>query len=197
MKAVMPSIPPDILEWRKRTGADRRDEMWEGVLHLGPTPNRDHQKFEWSLETYLELRWARPGNGKVVHELNLASPGGWPRNYRIPDLMLLKSDRFSVDKNEYFEGAPNVVVEIRSPDDESEEKLPFYLNLGVPEAWMIDRDTKEPTILALEEGSYQKVPPGPDGWILSRETGIELRKGKAGKLEIRLQGDDATREELP
>lgn len=197
MKAVMPSVPPDILELRRQTGADRWDEMWEGVLHMGPTPNRDHQDLGGSMETYLRIRWARPRKAKVIHELNLASPRGWPNNYRIPDLMLLTPDRFSVDKNEYFEGAPNVVVEIRSPGDESEEKLPFYLNLGVPEVWMIDRDTKEPSILALAEGSYQTVPPGPDGWILSRETGIELRKGKAGKLEIRLQGDDATREELP
>ena len=111
--------------------------------------------------------------------------------------MLLTPDRFFVDKNEYFEGAPNVVVEIKSPGDESEEKLPFYLHLGVPEAWMIDRDTKEPSILALEEGSYRKVAPDAAGWILSRETGIELRQGKSGKLEIRLQGDDSIREELP
>ena len=47
MKAVMPSVPPEILEWRKRTGADRWDEMWEGVLHMGPTPNYDHQDLEW------------------------------------------------------------------------------------------------------------------------------------------------------
>jgi Uma2 family endonuclease len=197
MKAVMPSVPPFILEWRRQTGADRFDEMWEGVLHMAPTPNFTHQEMEGALETFLRLRWARPRKAEVIHKLRLASPRGWPNNYRIPDLMLLTPERFSVNKNEYFEGAPNVVVEIKSPDDESEEKLPFYLILGVPEVWMIDRDTKEPTILALEEGSYQKVPPGADGWILSRETGIELRQGKDGKLEIRLQGDDSTREELP
>ncbi len=197
MKAVMPSVPPDILEWRKRTGADRWDEVWEGVLHMGPTPNYDHQELEGSLETYLRIRWARPRKAKVVHNLNLASPRGWPKNFRIPDLMLLTPDRFFVDKNEYFEGAPNVVVEIQSPGDESEEKLPFYLHLGVPEVWMIDRDTKEPSILALEEGSYQKVRPGSEGWIPSRESGLELRRGRPGKLEIRLQGDESTREELP
>ncbi len=32
MKAVIPTALPDILSFRKRTGADRWDEMWEGVL---------------------------------------------------------------------------------------------------------------------------------------------------------------------
>ena len=40
MKAVMSSLLPDIQAMRKRTGADRWDEMWEGVLHMPPMPNR-------------------------------------------------------------------------------------------------------------------------------------------------------------
>src|SRR5262249_46200407 len=40
MRAVMSIIPPEILEWRKRTGADQYDEMWNGVLHIMPVPNR-------------------------------------------------------------------------------------------------------------------------------------------------------------
>ncbi len=78
MRAVMPAVPPDILAWRKRTGADRWDEMWEGVLHMPPAPNREHQEFEWSLETYLRLHWARPSGAKVYHQINVAAPGGWP-----------------------------------------------------------------------------------------------------------------------
>ena len=43
MRAVIPEVPPDILAWRKRTGSDMWDEMWEGVLHMAPMPNREHQ----------------------------------------------------------------------------------------------------------------------------------------------------------
>ena len=50
---------------------------------------------------------------------------------------------------ECLEGPPTVVIEIRSPDDETLEKLPFYAKLGVPEVWVIDRDSRaveiEPT----------------------------------------------------
>lgn len=57
MRAVMPEVSPAILAWRKRTGADRWDEMWEGVLHMAPLPNREHQDLEGAMETYLRLHY--------------------------------------------------------------------------------------------------------------------------------------------
>ncbi len=49
MKAVMPEVPQHVLHERARTGANRWDEMWEGVLHMPPMPNRDHQDLALSL----------------------------------------------------------------------------------------------------------------------------------------------------
>lgn len=197
MRAVMYEIPPDLLAWRKCTGADRCDEMWEGVLHMAPSPNREHQDLEGALETYLRLRWARPHHARVYHQINLTPPGGWPNNYRIPDLILLTPARFAIDHNEYFEGAPDVVVEIRSPGDASYDKLPFYAALGIPEVWIIQRQSKEPEVYVLRGNTYQLRAAGQDGWILSALTGLELRAGAPGKLAIRLAGDDTTREDLP
>src|SRR5262245_25481128 len=156
MKAVMPIVPPDILAWRKKTGAHKFDELWDGVLHMPPMPNRDHQDLEGSLEMYLRVHWGKPNEGKVYHQINLAPIGGWPNNFRIPDLLLLKPERFAIDRNEYFEGAPDVVIEIRSPGDETYEKLDFYRELGVPEVWVIDRDTKEPEVHVLKRGRNKK-----------------------------------------
>src|ERR1044072_4845989 len=109
MKAVMATVPPDILEWRRRTGADQWDEMWEGVLHMAPSPNRDHQDFEGALEAWLRLNWAGPNGCRVYHQINVAQPGTWPKNYRVPDLVLLTPKRFHIDCNEYFEGGPDAV----------------------------------------------------------------------------------------
>lgn len=64
------------------------------------------------------LRRARPHGAKVYHQINLCPPGGWPDNYRIPDLVLLTPARFSIDRNAYFEGASDAVVEICSPGGE-------------------------------------------------------------------------------
>jgi Uma2 family endonuclease len=196
MKAVMATVHPEILAWRKRTGADRYDEMWDGVLHMPPMPNRMHQDFEWGLETYLRLVWAAPREAKVYHQVNVASIGGWPNDYRIPDLVLLLPERFAIDRNEYFEGAPTAVVEIHSPGDETYEKLPFYAGLGVRETWVIHRDTKEPEIHVLRGKRYRKQRIS-GGWQRGPTTGIDLTLARPGKLAIRLAGDDSTRRELP
>ncbi len=196
MRAVMSSVPPEIVAWRRKTGADQWDEMWEGVLHMTPMPNRDHQDLEWALETWLRLHWARPQGCKVYHEVNLTRPGGWPDDYRIPDLLLLTPQRLAIDKNTYFEGAPDAVVEIRSPDDESYEKLAWYASLGVPEVWIIERDSKVPELHRLRAGQYVVASPDADGWLVSG-LGISLRAARPGTVEISLAGDPSTLEQLP
>lgn len=193
----MSPVPPEILAWRQRTGADRYDEMWEGVLHMVAAPNREHQDLKGALETWLRLHWARPTGCKVYSEINLALPGSWPHNYRIPDLVLLTPERFDIDLNERFEGPPEVVVEIRSPGDESYEKLEFYAQLGVPEAWVIHRDTKQPEIYCLAGAAYELVALDAEGWHSSRSLPVQMRPGAPGKLLIRLVGVGTTQEELP
>jgi hypothetical protein len=47
-------------------------------------------------------RWARPLKAKVYHNVNVASPGGWPHDYRIADLVLLGPERFGIDRHECF-----------------------------------------------------------------------------------------------
>jgi len=197
MKAVMSEVPQHILDQRARTGADRWDEMWEGVLHMPPMPNREHQDVARDLMIWLETKWARPLGNRVHGPINLASPGGWPNNYRIPDLVLLIPDRFGIDRNEYFEGPPTVVIEIRSPGDETIEKMPFYARLGVPELWIVDRDTKAPELYVLEKGEYQEQSPGTDGWLESAATGIRLRAEPDEKLAIQLGENPQTRQVLP
>jgi Uma2 family endonuclease len=196
MKAVMLEIEPQILDRRRCTGADRWDELWDGVLHMPPMPNRSHQELELSLGAWLKTYWARPRGCKVYPPINLALPGRWPADYRIPDLVLLTPDRFHIDRNEYFDGGPTVVVEIRSPGDESYEKLPFYAQLRVPEVWIIDRDTRQPEVLRLFNAGYQPVPPDGEEWVVSDVTGIRMR-AEQGKLAIALTTDPASLQFLP
>jgi Uma2 family endonuclease len=197
MKGVMPEVPQHILDQRARTGADMWDEMWEGVLHMPPVPNREHQDVLMSLAIWLRTHWALSLGNRVHGPINLASPGGWPNDYRIPDLVLLTPDRFEIDHNEYFEGAPAVVIEIRSPGDETMEKMPFYAKLGVPEMWIIERDTKVPELYVLREGEYQRQPADADGWLQSAATGIRLRAEPHDQLTMQLGEDEGTSQVLP
>lgn len=197
MKGVMPSIPPHVLEERKLTGANQYDEMWAGVLHMPPSPTRMHQDIEGTVEAWLRWYWVPLHGAKVFHQINVASLGGWPKNYRIPDLVLLSPERFAIDRDEYFEGAPDVVVEIHSPGDETYDKFSFYAELGVPEIWVIHRDSCTPEVHRLTRGRYKEQPAGRNGWIKSKQTGIELAHGLDNKLAIRLASDDDSRHNLP
>jgi Uma2 family endonuclease len=197
MKAVMANVPEHILEWRRRTGADQWDEMWEGVLHMAPSPNREHQDFEFGLESWLRRHWAELNGCRVYHQINIAEPGTWPDNYRIPDLVLLTPARFDIDRNEYFDGGPDAVVEIRSPGDEAYEKLDFYAKVGVREVWIIDRNTKRPEIFTLLSDEYKSQAAGGEGWLRSDVAGTELRATGDGELEIRVAGRIETEARLP
>jgi len=197
MKGVISVVPQHILEARARTGADRWDEMWEGVLHMPAMPNREHQDLALQIATWLDTRWVSPARGRVHGPINLASPGGWPADYRIPDLLLLRPDRFPIDHNEYFEGPPTAVIEIRSPGDETYDKMAFYQKLGVPEVWVIDRDTRKPDLYVLRKGQYETRDADPDGWLVSDATGIDLRAEPMDRLSIRIAKDESTRVVLP
>ena len=197
LRAVMCEVPEFILQWRKTTGADRRDEMWEGVLHMAPSPNLDHQDLEGELEHWLRLHWMPLAAGKVYNQVNVSIATPWTSNYRVPDLMLLTPEQFHFRRDTYFGGPPTVVVEIHSPGDESYEKLPFYAALGTPEVWIIDRDSKAPEIHLLEGGNYRLLPVDGDGWLRSPTTGVEMRVDNPGRLMLRLNGDEPTRDEIP
>jgi Uma2 family endonuclease len=197
MKAVMPNVPEHILEWRRRTGADRYDEMWEGVLHMAPVPNRDHQDLALALGAWLRLNWAKPSGCRVYPEINIAEPGTWPGNYRVPDLVLLTPARFHIDCNEYFDGGPDGVIEIHSPDDEAYDKFEFYAKVRVREVWIIDRDTRRPQIYRLVGNEFETRAPDSAGWLQSDIVGAEMRATGDEKLEIRIIGRHDTIEKLP
>lgn len=201
MRAVIAEMPRRWLDEHKASEAAQWDEVWNGVLHMPPMPNGMHQDFNLDLASFLKWDWAKPRGGRVRQEVNLTTPEDedrWTHNYRIPDLVLLSPDRLHIDKNEYMVGAPLVVVEIKSPGDETYEKFPFYAGLGVPEVWVFDRDTRAPELYALGPGpAYVPIPAGPDGWHTSPAAGVEFRHLAPNKVTARLAGDPASSADLP
>src|SRR5947209_14189297 len=136
MRAVMLEVPEHLLEERRRLGHDRRDEMWEGVLHMAPQPLTRHQ----IIETRLLVALVPPADARgvvAIGEPNLLRPGtGWA-DYRVPDLVVARPENVSVRG---VEGRAELVVEIRSPGDESYEKLPFYAGVGCRGVLSVARD---------------------------------------------------------
>ena len=199
MKAVINQMPAHWLAERTQSEIAQWDEMWEGVLHMAPMPNRTHQRFARDLQIYLHLNWAKPLGAEVHQEVNVAPADepDWTKNYRIPDLVLLTPDRFAIDRIEYMAGAPLVAVEVQAPGDETYEKLPFYAALGVPEVWVFDRDTKAVEVRTLAGSAYALLAPDADGWLRSPATGVQFRPVPPNKVRVRIGDHDATAADLP
>jgi Uma2 family endonuclease len=199
VKAVLYEIPPHWLAERRNSDASQWDEMWEGVLHMRPVPTTTHNNLAYDLRGHLKRWWAKPRGCRAYGETNLTTPADedeWTKNYRIPDLVLLDPPRFGIDKDAYTAGAPLVVMEVRSPGDESYEKLPFYAALGVPEAWVIDRDTRVPEVYRLAAGKYEPTAADAAGWVVSPATDVRLMAAN-GKLRVQVGDDPASQIDLP
>lgn len=197
LSAVMSVVPEYLLRWRRETGADQWDEMWQGVLHMDPPPNVPHQDLEGWLEYYFRRHWVPRTGGRVFHQVAVSPDGeAWTRNYRVPDLLLLLPDRFHLRRPSYLAGPPHVAIEIHSPGDEAHAKLPFYYELGVDEAWIIERDSWRPDLFVRGAAGFEPRAADADGWLRSPLAGAELSMPVSGRLALRLCGDDSTREEF-
>ena len=129
----MLEVDPKLLAERARLGLDGRDEMWDGELHMVPPASGTHQRFGFRLALALNTLAEAQG-------LLMSYETGFFRtenDYRVPDLAVYRPDQAS---ERGAEGA-ELLVEIRSPGDESMVKLPWYLAHGCREVLIIDRDT--------------------------------------------------------
>lgn len=175
MKAVLPAITVEDLARRQILGLDRWDEEWEGVLHLAPAPNYEHQRILDGLIAFLVPRLKR-GRGILVSGINVYNETAQREDYRIPDLTFIASGREGVIARDGTRGGgPDAVIEIRSPDDETYEKLSFYAGLGVREVIVIDRDSKEPKVYQLTDGSYLPALPDHEGWSTADTLRVRFR----------------------
>jgi Uma2 family endonuclease len=137
-----------LLERRRAIGADRHDEMWQGVLHMAPAPQRSHAEIQAQLLVRLDAP-ARAADLRSLGEFNL----GGPDDYRVPDAGLLTPGGDAL----YLDTA-TLVVEILSPDDGTWEKLPFYAAHRVDELLIVDPLTHVVQRLALTQGGlYEPI----------------------------------------
>jgi Uma2 family endonuclease len=180
MRAVVLEPDPQWLATRRRLGLDRFDEVWDGVLHVVPFPNAEHQRLEGKLETVLE-RIVEPLGLEVFRNFGIYDPAAAETNYRGPDLLVVDPKHVS---QRGVEGRAELVVEILSPSDESRDKLPFYARCGIPEVWLVDPATRQAEIYILRQDAYVAIPPMSDGALHAPRFGLELRVVEGPRLRI-------------
>lgn len=193
MRVVMPVALPEVLRFRERTGADRFDEMWEGVLHRPPSPSFHHQAHASRILNFFVEVWSPRTGGAAVMQMNVSTPDRWNQDYRIPDVSVMLPDR--LPRGEAMFVQPNVVFEVRSPGDETYDKLTFYAAVGVEAVVVIERDTKAVQVFALSGDSFVLVPPSPHGWMIIGPIGVEARTestDSGSTLRLRLRGESET-----
>jgi Uma2 family endonuclease len=153
IRAVRAATP----EERARLGIDRWDEVWEGMLHVVPPPSLVHQRLSSKLSQFLGPLLEKRGI-ETLHETGVYRPGAGETDCRVPDLLFLAIGREpSLATDRGIEGGPLAVVEIRSPDDQTLDKLPFYASLGVVEVIVIEPDTRTVDIHRLVDGRYLRA----------------------------------------
>jgi Uma2 family endonuclease len=150
MQAVWLAVPEHFLEERHAHGHDKADELWDGVLHMPPTPSFAHGSVITKLIYALTPIAKRRGWDIVGDSVSLF---GSDTNYRVPDAQIFRPDQPSMRG---LEGA-QLVIEMLSPHDEARRKFPFYANVGVSEIWLIEPNSREHEIHVLRDGRYVRV----------------------------------------
>ncbi|MDN5857588.1 MAG: Uma2 family endonuclease [Pseudonocardia sp.] len=164
MRVLMVDAPQAMLDERRRLDQDKRDEMWDGVLHMVPPAGGPHQGLGYGF-----LRVAGPlaeQRGLVPrYETGLFRSDS---DYRVPDLSFCRPEHLS---ERGLEGA-ELVVEIRSPRDETYEKLDFYARVGVLELLVLHPRPRRVELFRNVAG--RMLPVQSDGKVHSEVLGLTL-----------------------
>jgi hypothetical protein len=142
MEAVIldPDLRNRLIRQRRRTGADRFDEVWDRVYVISPEADNLHQQIAFRLACAIDQANGGPSAGTTFTGVNVSDrETHWKRNYRCPDVALFLPGNPAQDRGSHWLGGPDFAVEIISPYDRSRHKMQFYAKVGVRELLLIDR----------------------------------------------------------
>ena len=141
----------DLLAQRRASGADRYDEVWDGVYVMSPMANNQHQSLATQLAIAIGTRVDWQGLGQTLAGANVSDRReNWTHNYRIPDVLVFLNQTAAEDCGTHWFGGPDFAIEIVSPDDRTLEKLNFYADVRTQELLVIDRDPWQLTLYRLD-----------------------------------------------
>lgn len=118
--------------------------------------NKTHQTLFLFLSTLLNLYLGLTDKGEL-------HPDGYPmfispdKPARQPDLLVVLNENQAQSKENYLDGAADLVVEIVSPSSSAVdrgEKFEEYEQAGVKEYWIVDPIRNEVIVYALNDNGY-------------------------------------------
>lgn len=152
------ALANEVLQRRRASGADRFDEVWEGVYVMSPMANNQHQALAAELVIAIGTIIDWKERGQTIPGANVSDQhDNWTQNYRIPDVLVFLSNTSAIDCGTHWFGGPDFAIEIVSPGDRTLDKLDFYAKVGTRELLVIDRNPWQLTLYRLIDGRLAPV----------------------------------------
>jgi Uma2 family endonuclease len=146
-------LADELIRRRRESGADKYDEVWDGVYVMAPLANDEHQDLVDQFATILTVTVQWKGLGKVRPGVNVSDRrDDWRSNYRCPDVVVYLNNTAAENCGTHWRGGPDLAIEVTSPDDATLDKLPFYAQVGTRELLVVDRDPWRLTHYRLQDG---------------------------------------------
>jgi hypothetical protein len=182
MRGLLLEIPEWLLEERRASHADRRDELWDGVLHMSPSPLTSHNILTMRLALALAPIARRRGleiigdSQASFDPLEEGDPNAKPqptvKNWRVPDITVVHPRHLS---RRGTEGNAELIVETLSEHDEARDKFPFYAHIGHREIWLVTPESCTVEVHSLRDGSYVRIAAVADGTIAAPSLDLVLQ----------------------
>jgi Uma2 family endonuclease len=154
----IPGVRMTEAQFEEWCDEDLRAEWVDGEIIISPPSHFEHA----SLNTWFTalLRMYTEEQDLGIIRTNMSVRLSSQRRWRCPDLFFISKDRQHLMRPTYFDGAPDVAIEIVSPDSQSRdrrEKFSEYEKAGVREYWIIDPLSKTAELYRLERKRFQVV----------------------------------------
>lgn len=185
-------LEQELIRERQRLGHDLRDEVWDGVYVMSPFPANPHQRVVGDLDTILRVVIQWTGKGIVLPGANISDRADdWKQNYRIPDCCVFLNGTKAQDRETHWLGGPDFCVEIASPGERVENKLPFYASVGTREVLLVLRSPRRMKLMRLDGSELTLVGESTSenpAWLESTVVPLAFRMAgtpKARNIEVR------------
>ena len=135
-----------------------RYQLIQGELYMAPAPNLYHQTIAGNLEFILRSYLEQNPLGVILHapvDVVFHRESIWQ-----PDIFVVLNANRQILKEQQCEGAPDLIVEILSPNNRELDlltKRTVYARQGVREYWIIDPAPKEIWIYRFDENLTNPV----------------------------------------